>query len=160
LTTKAKLLKAATKAFGSTAWVRENRDALAGPERLKAHERVLVIAARMREVDKLYTGKAMQDARHALAKAGRFAVEVDGGPPSLDQLRAAVEQSERLDALWVERSELKAQLDGSGLWRQRWDAGDILGPFAQIRASANSADELLVKIEARGPAGAAKARAS
>ena len=48
---------------------------------------------------------------HAVVKAGRFVVDVNGDPPSIDQLRSAVEEAERQIALSEESADLRKKME-------------------------------------------------
>ena len=49
---------------------------------------------------------------HALVAAGRFVVDVNGDPPSIGQLRPAVEEAERQIALSEELADLMKKMQG------------------------------------------------
>lgn len=142
--TKPKALAAARRRWGKHAFVREDRRAPSPAERERLTARSRELVARVQAIDAEL--KDLGAVLPPLIKAARFAVDVDGGAPSLEQLRPALERAERQVELNQERRDCRQEQDGLALHRRRWDAG-TLGPlFAHIHASADTLDELLAKI--------------
>lgn len=145
--TKASALAAARNKWGKAAFVREDPHAPTAAQRAMLMTRGAELRERVKVIDSDL--KALGAVLPALITAARFAVDVDGGPPSLEQLRAAVEKAERRDELNEERRACRAEHDGLQAWRRRWDAGDVGEMFRHSRVSADTLDELIEKIEAK-----------
>ena len=146
-TTKAHVLAEARRRYGKAAFVRENQHAPTPAVRAANLARRKTIAVRVGEIDaalKLMGGTAAR-----LLEAARFAVDVDGGPPSLEQLRAAVLAGELQRDLFEERSELRLAQNGIDGHTRRWDVGADLGFALSVRAYGDTLDEVLAMMASR-----------
>lgn len=155
MTTKAQVLAAARKRWGKAAYVNENRRAPTATEREVNGATKARLRDRVKEIDA--ETKSLGMVLPPLLAAARFAVDVDGGPPSLDQLRVATERAERQQSLLDERRTCRAEHDSLNGHSKRWSAGAITSiagfAMAHVRAEADTIDELLAAIQAPKPVG-------
>lgn len=152
--TKESCLAAARRAFGRTAFVRENRDAITPADRKLRQARAADLQAE--HVSLVEQIKQIGEPWPKLLESVEFFLAVNGDEPSGEQLRTAaafarklVDMTERRAAIRKERDQLLA-----GVHRQKWEAGSVdsfpgIGGLTTIQASADTLSELLEKIQAK-----------
>ena len=81
-----------------------------------------------------------------LIKAARFVVDVNGNPPSMDQLRAVVEMTEQQDELVIEKWELKHHINANlsfAMNNYQYSAGHIGGLCFHVLGQGDTRKEAL-----------------
>ena len=97
---------------------------------------------------------ATQEWLKPLLKAARFVVDVNGDPPSIEQLQVAIEQAERQRALGEEHRELRIERDrlASESRYHQYHAGHVSGVggigFLHVVAEGDTKREALEKAKA------------
>jgi hypothetical protein len=140
---------AARKRWGKRAVVEERRNAPTASERQAAMDQRKQMQARINAIAaELELAKPWD---RPLLKAARFAVDVDGGEPSMSQLRQLVEAAEKTVALVDERNELRTRKERLDCFSYRWTAGRVEGgrgfDYMVVECQADTLTELLAKIE-------------
>jgi hypothetical protein len=149
--TKAKVLAAARKKWGTTVQLRENKSALTPAEKevLRASQKELL--ARKKAADE--ERKALGDVQAPLLAAARFALDVDGDEPAWTRLKQATERAQRAKELAEELADLGKQTDhNSGLLlRDRYELTQddevIPGfPVRRVLARKDTLEELATEV--------------
>jgi hypothetical protein len=148
--TKKTVLAAARKKW-TKAQLRENPKALDAEGKMNVREKCTALTTRRQDLE--VQRKNLGDTRTALRKAVEFVLDVDDDP-SWEQLRIAYAREARFVEIGEELASIREEFTKASAqsYRYRWEIGvideTIKGtPFLFIRVSADTLEELLMKIE-------------
>lgn len=146
--TKAQALKLARQRYGDKAFVRYNPKAMTLEQREAAKAERSRASARSKELTE-QLGK-MRAPLYPLMDAARFVCDVNGDPPSIDQLRTALDAAE-LHLKLTEERKAEQVIAMKSTWSYRYMVGDDGGWCSIIHGQADSWDELIEKMEVKKP---------
>lgn len=138
--TKTEVQALARKRWGPKAYVEESRRSPTKAVREAAQAKRRGMIARRTEIAEELKG--LEGWKSPLLKAARFVVDVNGGPPSMDELRAALERAERHHDLTTESAALHRDMQQLPWLGHHWRVCENNGMFCHIVAEGDTLDEL------------------
>lgn len=141
-------LAAARKKWGKFAYIRENKRACTAKEREANIQKARTLSHRSKEIDDRLNKLDKTKCRNLLVDAARFVVDVNGDPPSIENLKkplADINEYIALEAEWLENRRERESIDTHSY---RWSVVVERSIYCNhITAEADSLPELIEKIQ-------------